>query len=224
VYGISQLFTYPISQEAIAFMAMEVAHGYYNFTTTTEAGAGLEQLFRRTRVRALPFVYNPLYDSESLWWILLWILSYKTPSTVADEGERDTIWEHHSNSLKASPQRLEEGTRDWIILGSSFFEFFERYKRNLFLSMIPYLAHVRTSKKLLVESYTVAEATYLMDGKINGAAYSATHQQVIQQIDQVLVDPRCKALTLYALSILFQVNQEDTASECYGHDNLDSWC
>jgi hypothetical protein len=59
-----------------------------------------------------------------------------------------------------------------------------------------------------------------MDGKINEAAYSATHQQVIQQIDQVLVDPRCKALTLYALSILFQVNQEDTASEYYGHDNV----
>lgn len=114
----SQLFIYPISQGIIAFMAMEVAHGYYDFTTTTEAGAGLEQLFRRTRVRAL-FVHNPFHDSESLWWILLWILLCKTPSMVADEGERDTVWEYHPNSLKASPQRLEEGTRDWIILGSN---------------------------------------------------------------------------------------------------------
>jgi len=138
-------------------MAMEVAHGYYNLTTTTEVGADLEQLFRRTRVRA-PFVHNPLHDLDSLWWILLWILFCKTPSTVADEGERDTIWGYHTTSLKASPQRLEEGTHDWIILGSGFFEFFERYKRNLFPSMIPYLAHVTTLKKLLVESYTVAEA------------------------------------------------------------------
>jgi len=97
-------------------MAMEVAHGYCKFIMTTEAGAGLEQLFRRTRVRA-PFVHNPLHDLESLWWIL-WILLCKTPSMVADEGERDTIWEHHTNSLEASPQRLEEGPRDWVILGS----------------------------------------------------------------------------------------------------------
>lgn len=66
-----------------------------------------------------------------------------------------------------------------------------------------------------------------MDGKTNEAAYSATHhdQQVIQQIDQVLVDPRCKALTLYPLSILFQVKQEDTAqANVMDTIMLDSWC
>jgi hypothetical protein len=90
-------------------------------------------------------------------------------------------------------------------MGSGFFQFYDKYVTNLCPSIAPYLAHLTTLKKLLVDSYTMAEAT-LMGGKVNEAAWSDMHQEVIQQIDQVLADPRCEALTLYPLSVKLSRN------------------
>lgn len=101
-------------------------------------------------------------------------------------------------------------TRAWfccreVVLVSEHFNFLE--VRGSFLDA-SYLAYLTTLKKLLVDSYTMAEAT-LMGGAVNEAAWSDTaHQGVIQQIDQVLADPRCEALTLYPLSAKCHETQE----------------
>jgi len=40
---------------------------------------------------------------------------------------------------------------------------------------------------------------------VNKAVWSEMHQGVIQQIDQILADPRCEAFTLYIPFICFVV-------------------
>jgi len=47
----------------------------------------------------------------------------------------------------------------------------------------------------------MAEATLM----VNEAVWSEMHQGVIQQIDQILTDPRCEAFTLYIPFICFVV-------------------
>jgi len=80
---------------------------------------------------------------------------------------------------------------------SGFFQFYDKYGTNLSPSMASYLAHLTTLKRLLVDSYTMAEATLM----VNEAARSETHQGVIQQIDQILADPRPLPYT-YPLFVL----------------------
>ena len=87
-----------------------------------------------------------------------------------------------------------------------FFQFYDKYVTNLSPLMAPYLAHLTTLKRLLVDSYTMAEAT-LMGGKVNEAAWSDTHQGDIQQ---VLADPGCEAppYTIYLLCCKCHETQE----------------
>jgi len=177
-------------------MAVEVADGCYNFFPMDDQ---LEGDTHHTPQQ--DFVHNPLHDVESLWWILVWVLFCKTPTTEppVDEEAMSVFMEHRRQTHRLFFQRFGEGARDGAF---GFGAFQRRYGEYLSPSMSPYLCHISKMGSLLLRSYKAAEATFDINGNINPAAWSTLHQSVIKIIDNILTDPKCGNFTLYPLQDL----------------------
>ena len=78
--------SYPIYQGTIAFMAVEVTAEKYTFTAHSHAA--LKQLHDKNHPAPKAFVYNPLHDIESLWWVLLWVVLCKAPLTIPPDDQQ----------------------------------------------------------------------------------------------------------------------------------------
>lgn len=190
--------SYSIYQGTIAFMAVEVAAEKYTFTAHSHAA--LKQLRDKNHPVPKAFVYNPLHDIESLWWVLLWIVLCKEPSpSTIPSDEQQVNRKLGEKVLRAFPQRLDEGSRAWLLrLGLQ--EFYFEYTAHISPSLAPYLYHLLGIKVYLVDSYTAAEATLFTGGDIDRTAWSTTHQNVIKEINEVFTDMECSDFTLSPIS------------------------
>lgn len=177
-------------------MAVEVAGEKYSFTVHSHEA--LEQLRDKNHPVLKAFIHNPLHDVESLWWVLLWVVLCKAPSTMLPVDEQ-AIRKHGEKVLRAFPQRLDVGSRVWLLrLGPQ--EFYFEYTSIISPSLGPYLYHLLGMKACLVDSYSAAEATLFTGGDIDHTAWSTTHQNVIQVIDEVLTDKDCSDFILSPIS------------------------
>ena len=178
-------------------MAVEVVKETYYFTTRSEAA------FRqRVVVKQPSFVYNPLHDIESLWWVLLWVVLCKVPSATSP-GDQDAIHNHCDAVLDAFPQRLGEGDRPMLMKMDSAY-IYHRFEGYMMPPMARYLFHVLSIQDLLVDSYTKAEVAVSTGGDINPTAWLTIHQNVTKVIDGVFKDMECGDLTLFHLATALQ--------------------
>ena len=180
-------------------MAVEVAIEKYYFTPEPSE-AVMDQLVIGPTQEA-PFVYNPLHDIESLWWVLLWVVLCKVPSKRPPD-DQDMIRNYCNNVLQVFPQRLGEGQRG-ILIKLHPLTFARDFTEYMMPAMHSYLGRLLRMKVLLTRSYAKAEAG-LPGGDINPAAWLTIHQEVIQEIDRVLADPKCVKLTLSPLATALQ--------------------
>jgi len=179
-------------------MAVEVALGKYYFTTDSEDTVDqvfdvhMDKLFEIQLPTS--FAYNPLHDIESLWWVLLWVVLSKVPSTTPSD-DQDELRTHRDKVLEAFPQR-GHGRRG-IVIKWGFTESYLEYANHMTPAMRPYLLHLLRMKRVLTNSYYAAEAALSAGGDINPTAWLTTHQAVINEINKVFRNEKCHDLTLF---------------------------
>ena len=131
-------------------MVVEDAAEKYTFTVHSREALTRKQIRDNNYPAPKAFVYIPLHNIESLWWVLLWMVLCKAPSSMPPVEEK-VMQKHNEKVLRAFPQRLDVGSRALLLrLGQFYFE----YNSLISPSLSPYLYHLLVMKISLVDSYS----------------------------------------------------------------------